>query len=108
MLLLVRGFGWEVDRVVDLLVLQMRRRVLGTPGRLDSLFLNTLVMAFCFDRGPLVRGHYSFVAGRLMSSIVSGGNGLALSDRHTICSRSRTGDFVCCLERGFAGHDPSI
>ncbi len=100
MLLLVRGFGWEVDRVVDLLVLQMRRRVLGTPGRLDSLFLNTLVMAFCFDRGPLVRGHYSFVGGRSRNSTALAVDDFVLSDRRIVCSHSRMDGFVDCPGMG--------
>ena len=92
--LLVRDFGWEVNRVVDLLVLQMRRHIPGILGRLDSPFLDTLVAASCFDRGPLVRGHCSFVGGRLTSSTALEGDSLVLFGRHIICSHNRMGDFA--------------
>ncbi len=49
---LVQDFGSGVDRAVGLLVLQMRRRIPGTLGRIDSLFLDTLVTASCFGRDP--------------------------------------------------------
>ena len=55
MLLVVRGFGWGVDRVVALLALQTRRHVLGILGSLGSLgspSLDILVMLLWFDRGP--------------------------------------------------------
>src|SRR5258707_6546641 len=106
--LVVRDFGWGVDRVVDLLVPQMWRRVLGILGRLDSPFLDILVAASCFNRGPLVLGHCSFVGGHSTSSIALEGDGLVLPGRHIVYSHSRMGDFVCCLERGSVGRDPSI
>ncbi len=53
MLLLVRGSGWEDDKVAGLLVLRMQRRVLDTLGTPGSLFLGTLVMLLWFDPGPL-------------------------------------------------------
>src|SRR5260370_5463894 len=100
MLLLVRGFSWGVGMVAVLLFLQMRRRVLDTLGRLDSLFLDILVVPLWFDRGPLVRGRYSFVEGRLKSSIVSVEDNLVLSGRRITCSHSRMGGFVACLGMG--------
>ena len=108
MLPLVQDFSWEVDRVADPLVLRMRRRVLGILDRVDILLLDTLIVASCFDRGPLVWGHCSFVRGHLMNSIALEGGDLVPSDRHIAYSRSKTGDSVCCLGRGFVGRDPSI
>src|SRR5258708_13616099 len=74
-LLLVQGFGWGVDRVVGLLILQMQQRVPGILGRLDSPFPGILVVLLWSDRGPLGRGRYSSVGGHLMCSIASAGAG---------------------------------
>ena len=108
MLLLVRDFGWGVDRVVVPLFLQMRRHVLDTPGRFGSLFPGILVALLWFDQGPLVRGRYSFVGGHSTSSIVSAEGDLVLFGRRIACSHSRMGGFVSCLEMGFGERDPSI
>ncbi len=107
MALSVQGFGWGVDRLVDLLVLQMQRHVPGILGRPGSPFLGIPVMPPWFDQGPLGRGHYSFVGEHLTSSIVLAGDGSALSGRHIACFHSRMGDFACYLEMGFAGRGPS-
>src|SRR5258707_5867774 len=108
MLLVVRGFGWGVGMVAVLLFLQMWRRVLDTVSRLDSLFLDILVMPPWFDRGPLVWGRYSFVEGHLKSSIVSVEDDLVLSGRRIACSHSRMGGFVDCLGMGSGERDLSI
>ena len=85
----------------------MRRHVPDTLGRLDSLFLNTLVVRPWFGQGPLVQGHYSFVAGRSRSSIALVGDGLAPLSRRIVYSHSKMGDFVGCFEIGFGERDPS-
>ena len=94
--------------VAVLLFLQMRRRVLDTPGRLDSLSLGILVVPLWFDRGPSVQGHCSFVEGHLKSSIVLVEDDLVLFGRRIVCSHSRMGGFVDCLGMGFGERDPSI
>ena len=106
--LLVHCFGWEVCKAAVLLFLQTRLPVPDTLGRLDSLFLDTLVVLLWFGRDPLVRGRYSFVGGRLKSSIASVEDDFVLSGRRTICSRNRTGGSVCYWGMGFVGCDPSI
>ncbi len=105
---LVRGFGWEVDKVVGLLVPQMRRHILGILGRLGSLSLGTLVMAFYSDRDPLAQGRCSFVGEHLTNSIALEGDDLVLSGRRIVCSRSRKGGFVCYSGKGSVGRGPSI
>ena len=86
----------------------MRRLVLGTLGRLGNLFLDTLVVRLWSGRDPLVRGHCSFVAGRLRSSIALVGDDLVLLNRRIVYSRSRMGDFADCFEMGFGERDLSI
>src|SRR5258708_5277859 len=108
MLLLVRGFGWGVSKAAVLLFLRMQRRVPDTLGRLDSPSLDTLVKWPWFDQGPLVQGRYSFVGGCSRSSTVLEGDGPAPSGHRIICSRSRTGDSVCCWGMDSAGRGPSI
>ena len=108
MLLLARDFGWGVSRAVALLFLRMQRHVLDSLGRLDSPFLDILVMPPWSGQGPLAWGRYSFVGGHSKSSIASVEGDLVLSGRHIVCSRNKTGDSVCCWEMGFVERDPSI
>ena len=105
--LLVHCFGWGVCKAAVLLFLQTRLHVPDTLGRLDSLFLDTLVMLPWFGRDPLVRGRYSFAEGRLKSSIVYSGNDLVLFGRRTVCFRSRMGGLVECLETDSGGRGTS-
>ncbi len=106
--LLVHCFGWGVCKAAVLLFLQTRLHVPDTLGRLDSLFLDTLVMLPWFGRDPLVRGRYSFVGGRSKSSIVWAGSDPVLFGRHIVYSHGRMGDLVSCLGTGFGERDPSI
>ncbi len=69
----------------------MQQHALGTPG---ILFCDIPDVLLGFSRGPWVRGHYSFVWGRLMSSIVFVGDGLVLFDRCIGCFHSKMDDFV--------------
>src|SRR5260370_24502674 len=104
MLHLVRDFDWGGGKAVDLLFLRMRQHVPGIPGRPDSLFLDILVVALWFDRGPLVRGRYSFVGEHSKNSIVLVEGDLVPFGRRIVCSHSRMGGLVGCLGMGFAGH----
>src|SRR5258707_14410848 len=108
MLLLVRDFDWGVGSAVVLIFLRMHRRIPDTPGRLDSLFLNILVVPLWSDQDPLARGRYSFVGEHLRSSIASVEGGLVLFGHRIACSRNKMGDSVCCRGMGFVGRDPSI
>ena len=108
MLLLAWDFGWGVGRVVVLLFLRMRRRVLGILGRLDSPFPDILVVPPWFDRGPLVRGHCSFVGGRSKNSTVLVEGDLVPFDRHIVCFHSRMGNFAWCFGMGSVVCGPSI
>src|SRR5258707_14988807 len=105
--LLVHCFGWEVCKAAVLLFLQTRLHVPDALGRLDSLFLDTLVVLPWFGQDPLVRGHYSFVGGHSKSSIVWVKSDPVLFGHHTACSHSKMGGLVNCLETGSGEHGPS-
>src|SRR5258708_25431965 len=97
MLTLVLDFDWGVGKAVALLFLRTRQHIPGIPGRPDSLFLDILVVALWFDRGPLVRGRYSFVGEHSKNSIVLVEGNLVPFGRRIIGSHSRMGGLVCCL-----------
>src|SRR5258708_34251700 len=94
--LLVQGVSEETGRLAALLILRVLQRILDTLGTLGILFPGILVVLPGFSRGPLVQGHYSFVGGRLMSSIVFVGDYLVPSGHRIAFSHSRMCCSVCC------------
>ena len=105
--LLVQRVSKGVNSFADLLVLLVRQHALNTPGSSGTLFHDIPGMLPRSDRGPWVRGHYSFVWGHLMSSIVFVEGDLVLSGRRISCFHSKTDGSVWHFGTGFVVHGPS-